>query len=84
MVSSRAWLPQRVPANDSPCEKRRVGRLNCRKHSDPLNELVSISDSYEWVTNCFYGNKNSNGLLIMPEPITLHQHLALFITAEGK
>lgn len=84
MVSSRAWLPQRVPANDSPCEKRRVGRLNCRKHSDPLNELVSISDPYEWVTNCFYGNKNSNGLLIMPEPVTLHQHLALFITAEGK
>lgn len=84
MVSSRAWLPQRVPANDSPSEKRRVGRLNCRKHSDPLNELVSISDPYEWVTNCFYGNKNSDGLLIMPEPSTLHQHLALFITAEGK
>lgn len=83
MVSSRAQLP-RGSQPMTRLVKKRVGRLNCRKHSDPLSELVSISDSYEWMTNCFYGNRNSEELLIMPKPLRLHQYLALFITAEGK
>lgn len=86
-----SWFLQGLSSPEGPSQwqplwkkKKRVGIRNCRKHSDPLSELVSISDSYEWMTNCFYGNRNSKGLLIMPKPLALHQYLALFITAEGK
>lgn len=65
-ISPKEGLSQRLPS----C--RSVGRLNHRKHNDLLNELVSINDSQEYITNCFYQNRNNKKLFAMPDPIQLH------------